>query len=95
MNRLSVTSFNTLKLFYKIGAECLFAKQLYQDCVYTLLDALKFNPEDAELWFLYAKIFVMKKSFEYAIPLLKKALEIDPGYEEAQKLLSFLEQNGE
>ena len=37
----------------------------------------------------------MKKSVEYAIPLLKKALEIDPGYEEAQKLLSFLEQNGE
>ena len=95
MNRLSVTTFNTLKLFYKIGAECLFAKQLYQECVYTILDALKFNPEDAELWFLYAKVFVMKKSVEYAIPLLKKALEIDPGYEEAQKLLSFLEQNVE
>ena len=95
MNRLSVTTFNTLKLFYKIGAECLFAKQLYQECVYTILDALKFNPEDAELWFLYAKVFVMKKSVEYAIPLLKKALEIDPGYEEAQKLLSFLEKNVE
>lgn len=92
-NRLSVTSFNTLKLFYKIGAECLFAKQLYQECVYTLLEALKFNPEDSELWFLYAKVFVMKKNFEYAIPLLKKALEIEPDYEEAYKLLKFLEEN--
>jgi len=92
-NRLSVTSFNTLKLFYKIGAECLFAKQLYQECVYTLLEALKFNSEDSELWFLYAKVFVMKKNFEYAIPLLKKALEIEPDYEEAYKLLKFLEEN--
>jgi tetratricopeptide (TPR) repeat protein len=92
-NRVSITSFNTLKLFYKIGAECLFAKQLYQECVYTLLEALKFNPEDSELWFLYAKVFVMKKNFEYAIPLLKKALEIDPDYEEAYKLLKFLEEN--
>jgi tetratricopeptide (TPR) repeat protein len=92
-NRVSVTSFNTLKLFYKIGAECLFAKQLYQECVYTLLEALKFNPEDSELWFLYAKVFVMKKNFEYAIPLLKKALEIEPDYEEAYKLLKFLEEN--
>ena len=94
-NRLSVTSFNTLKLFYKIGAECLFAKQLYQECVYTILDALKFNPEDAELWFLYAKVFVMKKSFEYAIPLLKKSLDIQPDYPEAKKLLDFLEHNME
>ena len=92
-NRLSVTSFNTLKLFYKIGAECLFAKQLYQECVYTILDALKFNPEDAELWLLYAKVFVMKKSFEYAIPLLKKALDIQPDYTEAKKLLDFLDNN--
>ena len=92
-NRLSVTSFNTLKLFYKIGSECLFDKQLYQECVYTILDALKFNPEDAELWFLYAKVFVMKKSFEYAIPLLKKALDIQPDYVEAKRLLDFLEQN--
>ena len=92
-NRMSVTSFNTLKLFYKIGAECLFAKQLYQECVYTILDALKFNPEDAEIWFLYAKVFVMKKSFEFAIPLLKKALEIQPDYKEAKQLLEFLEKN--
>lgn len=93
--RLSVTSFNTLKLFYKIGAECLFAKQLYQECVYTLLEALKFNPEDPELWFLYAKVFVMKKSFEYAIPLLKKAVELDPGFIEPKKLLQFLEKNAD
>ena len=35
----------------------------------------------------------MKKNFEYAIPLLKKALEIEPDYEEAYKLLKFLEEN--
>lgn len=92
-NRLSITSFNTLKLFFKIGAECLFAKQLYQECVYTVLEALKFNPEDPELWFLYAKVFIMKKSFEYAIPLLEKAIEIDPGYFEAKKVLAFLKEN--
>lgn len=92
-NRLSVTSFNTLKLFYKIGAECLLAKQLYQECVYTILDALQFNPEDAEIWFLYAKVFVMKKNFENAIPLLKKALDIQPDYVEAKRLLDFLEKN--
>ena len=91
-NRMSVVSFNTLKLFYKIGAECLFEKQLYQECVYTILDALRFNPEDAEIWYLYAKVFVMKKTFEYAIPLLKKAIEIQPDYIEAKKLLEFLEQ---
>lgn len=45
-NRLSQASFNTLKLFYKLGAECCFAKSLYQECVLTILEALKFNPED-------------------------------------------------
>lgn len=44
--RLSVTSHNALKLFYKLGAECCFAKALYQECVHTILEALKFNPED-------------------------------------------------
>ena len=39
-------SFNSLKLFYKLGAECCFAKQLYQECVHTILEALKYNPED-------------------------------------------------
>lgn len=45
-NRLSIASFNCLKLFYKLGAECCFAKSLYQECVLTILEALKFNPED-------------------------------------------------
>ena len=44
--RLSVATFNALKLFYKLGAECCFAKSLYQECVHTILEALKFNPED-------------------------------------------------
>ncbi|MCQ2818291.1 MAG: tetratricopeptide repeat protein [archaeon] len=91
--RLSVNSFNTLKLFYKIGAECLFAMRYYQDCLYSILESLKFNPDDAELWFLYAKVFVMKKNFEFAIPLIKRALEIEPDYPEATKLLKFLEEN--
>lgn len=89
-NRLSVLNFNTFKLFYKIGAECLFSKQLYQECVNTILEGLKFNPEDEELWFLYAKVFVMKKNFSCALPLLEKALDIEPGYEEARKLKDFL-----
>lgn len=89
-NRMSVVSYNTLKLFYKIGAECLFAKQLYQECVYTILDALKFNPEDAEIWCLYAKVFIMKKTFDYAIPLLNKAIDIQPDYKEAKRLLELL-----
>lgn len=90
VNRLSVLNFNTFKLFYKIGAECLFSKQLYQECVNTILEGLKFNPDDEELWFLYAKVFVMKKNFQCALPLLEKALDIEPSYEEARKLKNFL-----
>jgi tetratricopeptide (TPR) repeat protein len=91
--RLSAASFNALKLFYKLGAECCFAKALYQECVHTILEALKFNPEDPELWCLYAKVFIMKKAFEYAKPLLEKALEIDPSYVEAKDLLTILKNN--
>jgi hypothetical protein len=61
--------------------------------VYTILEALKFNPEDPELWCLYAKVFIMKKSFEYAKPLLQKALEIQPNYTEAKSLLEILNSN--
>jgi tetratricopeptide (TPR) repeat protein len=85
-----VTSFNALKFFYKLGAQCCFAKALYQECVHTLLEALKFNPEDPELWCLYAKVFIMKKSFEYARPMLQKALLINPDYTEAKELLEIL-----
>ncbi len=91
--RLSVTSFTALKLFYKLGAECCFAKALYQECIHTLLEALKFNPEDSELWCLYAKVFIMKKSFDYAKPLLKKAIDLDPEYREAIELLEILNNN--
>lgn len=91
-----------MKLFYKLGAECCFAKQLYQECVHTILEALKFNPEDPgiyliyiyyiyyillELWCLYAKVFIMKRIFEYAKPLLERALQFDADYVEARELL--------
>jgi len=89
-NRLSIATFNALKLFYKLGAECCFAKSSYQECVHTILEALKFNPEDPELWCLYAKVFIMKKAFDYAKPLLEKALEINPNYKEAESLLEHL-----
>jgi len=88
--RLSATSFNVLKLFYKLGAECCFHQGYYQECVHTTLEALKFNPEDPELWCLYGKVFIMKKSFEYAKPLLERALEIDSDYTEARNLLNIL-----
>lgn len=88
--RFSVTSFNVLKLFYKLGAECCFHLEYYQECVHTLLEALKFNPEDPELWCLYAKVFLDKKCFEYAKPLLEKALTLEPNYGEAKKLLEIL-----
>lgn len=94
-SRLSINSYNTLKLFYKIGAECLFAMRYYQDCLYSILESLKFNPDDAELWLLYAKIFIMKKNFQFAIPLINRALEIEPNYPEARKLLKFLQDNME
>ena len=44
--RLSGSPINYLKIFYKIGAECCFAKALYQECIHTILEGLKFNPED-------------------------------------------------
>lgn len=88
--RLSVASYNAYKLFYKLGAECCFAKSVYQECVHTILEALKFNPQDPELFCLYAKVFIMKKSFEFAKPLLVKAIEINPNYSEAIELLQIL-----
>jgi tetratricopeptide (TPR) repeat protein len=88
--RLSATSFNVLKLFYKLGAECCFHQGYFQECVHTILEALKFNPEDPELWCLYGKVFIMKKAFEYAKPLIKRALEIDPNNKEAKSLLDTL-----
>ncbi len=81
---------NVLKLFYKLGAECCFLKGDFIECVHTILEALKFNPEDPELWCLYAKVFIMKKAFDHAKPLIKKALEIDPNYAEAKSLLDIL-----
>jgi len=89
--RITSTTSNTLKLFYKLGAECYFAKGNYQDCVPIILEALKFNPDDPEVWCIYAKIFIVKKSFEYAKPLLRKALELDSNYKEARDLLNILE----
>lgn len=44
--RLSGSPINYLKIFFKIGAECCFAKALYQECIHTILEGLKFNPED-------------------------------------------------
>jgi tetratricopeptide (TPR) repeat protein len=79
-----------LKFFYKLGAQCCFAKSLYQECVHTLLEALKFNPDDPELWCLYAKVFIMKKSFDYARPLLERAIKLNPSYQEAKELLEIL-----
>ena len=90
-DRLSTATFNALKLFYKLGAECCFAKALYTECVLTILEALKFNPEDPDLWCLYAKVFIIKKSFEFAKPLLLKVLEINPNYKEAVELLDILD----
>jgi tetratricopeptide (TPR) repeat protein len=80
-----------LKLFYKLGAECSFHLEYHQECVHTLLEALKFNPEDPELWCLYGKVFLEKKAFEYAKPLLEKAVKLDPNYEEPRKLLEILQ----
>lgn len=85
--RLSITSFNVLKLFYKLGAECSFHLEYHQECVHTLLEALKFNPEDPELWCLYGKVFILKKAFDYAKPLIERAVELDPNYIEAIELL--------
>lgn len=89
-NRLSVATFNAYKLFYKLGAECCFYKVSYQDCVHTILEALKFNPLDPELFCLYAKVFIMKKNFDFAKPLLEKAIEINPNYKEANELLKII-----
>jgi len=36
----------------------------------------------------------MKKTFEFAKPLLQKALEINPRYEEARELLNIIESEG-
>jgi len=88
--RMTVASLSSLKLFYKIGAECCFAKSLFQECVHTLMEALKFNPLDPELWCLYAKVFIMKKNFECAKSLLQRALQIYPKYKEAKELLDIL-----
>ena len=85
--------FHVLGLFYKVGAECLFSKQLYPECINTILEAMKYNENDPELWLLYAKVFIMKKNFFCAISLLKKALDLNEKYEEARKLMEFLEKN--
>jgi tetratricopeptide (TPR) repeat protein len=89
----SSSTSNILKLFYKLGAECYFAKGNYQECIPIILEALKFNPDDPEIWCIYAKVFIVKKAFEYAKPLLKKAINLDPGYKEAIDLLAILEKD--
>ena len=45
-SRLSGSPINYMKIFYKIGAYCCYAKALYQECIHTILEGLKFNPED-------------------------------------------------
>ncbi len=90
---MSTTSFNVLKLFYKLGAECSFHLEYHQECVHTILEALKFNPEDPELWCLYGKVFMLKKAFEYAKPLFEKAIELNRDYDEPKHLLKIIEEN--
>jgi tetratricopeptide (TPR) repeat protein len=46
VGRLSGTPIHYIKIFYKIGAYCCFAKSLYQECIHTILEGLKFNPDD-------------------------------------------------
>jgi len=60
--RLTGSPINYLKIFFKIGAECCFAKALYQECIHTILEGLKFNPEDPDLWCLYGKVYIVKKN---------------------------------
>ena len=80
-----------MKLFYKLGAECYFAKGNYQECVPIIMEALKFNPDDPEIWCIYAKVFIVKKIFDSAKPLLLKAIELDPKYKEPRYLLDIIE----
>lgn len=88
--RITSTTSYTLKLFYKLGAECYFAKGNYHECIPVILEALKFNPEDAEIWCLYAKVFIIKKIFNNAKPLLKKSIDLDPNYQEPKELLNII-----
>ena len=40
-----------------------------------------------DLWCLYAKVYIMKKIYSFATPLLEKALELDPQQLESKELL--------
>lgn len=93
--KFNFSNSNTLRLFYKLGAECYFAKGNYQECIPIILEALKFNPDDPEVWCIYAKVFIVKKAFEYAKPLLKKAIQLDSNYKEPRDLLAILEKDRE
>ena len=46
-SRISSNCSNLIKIFSKLGAYCCFAKCLYQECIHTILEGLKFNPDDS------------------------------------------------
>jgi tetratricopeptide (TPR) repeat protein len=55
------------------------------------LQALKLNPKDEYLYFNIGRLYLESKDWEKAIQMAKKALELNPQFEQAQKMLSFVQ----
>jgi len=49
--KILINSSNLTNIFSKLGAYCCFAKSLFQECIHTILEGLKFNPDDPGIFY--------------------------------------------
>ncbi len=64
------------------------AKGQFREAIFRLNMALKLKPQDADLWFLLGRCYVLLEQPSDAIAPLKRAIELKPTYEEARFLLA-------
>ncbi|SDN20683.1 TPR repeat-containing protein [Desulfonauticus submarinus] len=65
----------------------------YKDAEKAYLHAIKIDPNDAYLYFNLARVYLDAKDMEKAKNTVKKALNLKPDFDLAQKMLKFIEKN--
>ena len=59
-----------------------------------LNESLKYDANDAQVWYNLAGIYVKRNDYKKALELVNKALALNPDYPEAVKLQSQLRNSG-
>jgi len=85
---------NSVDVFNRLGMS-LRKLGRYEDAIKAYQHALKLDPQDEYLYFNLARVYLDQKDYAKAKEVVSKALKINPDFELAQKMLKFLEKQGE